>query len=225
MVMFDTKRQASHQGRSTGNHRGHGFVILLALLISLLCRPARCMRRMIRTQITLPTELCSTRCRSIQNLDSQMPLEVPDRRARAARDARPVLRPKPAILVFTYYNCPNLCPIILHELSESLRTMQVEVGKESSTWSPASTARRRSSPPHGQSRHYRQLWRAGARRTAGTSLTAPEDSIVRLADTASASIMSTIQVRPVCSSCKASGRRGQPDLKVSPTGWSFPRAT
>lgn len=66
-----------------------------------------------------------------QNLDAQMPLDAPliDEQGRSVTLAQYVGK-KPAVLVFTYYSCPNLCPIILHGLTESLRTMQVDVGDE-----------------------------------------------------------------------------------------------
>jgi len=66
-----------------------------------------------------------------QNLDAQMPLDA------ALRDEQgrtvslgTYLGQKPAILVFTYYHCPNLCPVILHGLAESLKTMRMEVGDQ-----------------------------------------------------------------------------------------------
>lgn len=66
-----------------------------------------------------------------QNLNAQMPLAVPLR----DEQGRPVslgtyLGVKPAVLVFTYYHCPNLCPVILHGLAETLGTMRMDVGDQ-----------------------------------------------------------------------------------------------
>lgn len=66
-----------------------------------------------------------------QNLNAQLPMNdtLVDEQGRVVTLGQ-YLGDKPAILVFTYYHCPNLCPIILHGLTESLRTMQVDVGTE-----------------------------------------------------------------------------------------------
>jgi protein SCO1 len=64
-----------------------------------------------------------------QNLNAQMPVDAPlrDEQGRTVSLGK-YLGVKPAILVFTYYHCPNLCPVILHGLAESLGTMRMDVG-------------------------------------------------------------------------------------------------
>jgi protein SCO1/2 len=66
-----------------------------------------------------------------QKLNAQVPLDLIFRDERGA----PIrlgdyIGDKPAILVLAYYECPNLCTLVLTQLVETMRDMAFEVGKE-----------------------------------------------------------------------------------------------
>ncbi len=183
--MLHTKRQARRQGRSTGENRV-GFVMLLALLMTLLTMPVGAAHAQDDSHSDHASdEAVLNQVSFDQNLDSQMPLDVPmiDEQGRRVTLGQ-YLGQKPAILVFTYYNCPNLCPIILHGLSESLRTMQVEVGKEFdvvvASIDPRETPEQSTAAKAAIIASYGR-WGS---QDGWHFLTAPEASIVQLADTA-----------------------------------------
>lgn len=120
-----------------------------------------------------------------QNLNAQMPVDVPmiDEQGRGVTLGQ-FIGTKPAIMVFTYYDCPNLCPVILHGLTESLRTMQVEVGKEFDV--VVTSIDPRETPEQSTAAKASIIASYGRWGTQDSwhFLTAPEASIVRLADTA-----------------------------------------
>ncbi len=183
--MLEKRQEARHQGRSTVDNR-IGFVMLLALLITVLALPVGAAYAQDDSHSDHASEeAVLNQVAFDQNLDSQMPLEVPmiDEQGRRVSLGQ-YLGAKPAILVFTYYNCPNLCPIILHGLSESLRTMQVEVGKEFDvvvvSIDPRETPEQSTAAKAAIIASYGR-WGS---QNGWHFLTAPEDSIVRLADTA-----------------------------------------
>ncbi|OQA41962.1 MAG: hypothetical protein BWY52_02391 [Chloroflexi bacterium ADurb.Bin325] len=183
--MFDIKRQARQRGRSAGDHR-IGSVVSLALLLALLLLPVGAAYAHDGPQTDHASdEAILNQVAFDQNLDSQMPLAVPmvDEQGRRVTLGQ-YLGQKPAILVFTYYNCPNLCPIILHGLSESLRTMQVEVGQEFdvvvASIDPRETPEQSTAAKAAIIASYGR-WGS---QDGWHFLTAPEDSIVQLADAA-----------------------------------------
>jgi len=120
-----------------------------------------------------------------QNLNAAMPVDVPmiDEQGRSVTLGQ-FIGKKPAIMVFTYYDCPNLCPLILHGLSESLRTMQIEVGKEFDV--VVASIDPRETPDQSTAAKAAIVASYGRWGTQDSwhFLTAPEASIKRLADAA-----------------------------------------
>src|SRR5258706_144867 len=66
-----------------------------------------------------------------QKLGQQLPLDLAftDEGGRAARFGY-WLGERPAILVFAYHDCPNLCGIVLGSLVENLRNLRADVGRD-----------------------------------------------------------------------------------------------
>lgn len=66
-----------------------------------------------------------------QKLGTQLPLDLPftDETGRSGRFGL-WLGERPAILVFAYHDCPNLCSIVLGSLVENLRNLRGTVGRE-----------------------------------------------------------------------------------------------
>lgn len=66
-----------------------------------------------------------------QSLNAQVPLDL------TFRDERSNLAPlhryineKPVVLVFAYYECPNLCSLVLEEVTNNLRALSLKVGDQ-----------------------------------------------------------------------------------------------
>jgi protein SCO1/2 len=66
-----------------------------------------------------------------QKLNEQVPLDL------AFRDETgnqvllgDLIRSKPVILVLAYYECPNLCGVLLNDLVENLRTLRLDIGNQ-----------------------------------------------------------------------------------------------
>ncbi|HKA53719.1 MAG TPA: SCO family protein [Candidatus Binatia bacterium] len=66
-----------------------------------------------------------------QHLDAQVPLEL-NFRDETGRDVRlgDYLGSKPVILVFAYYQCPMLCPLVLDGVVKSLRVLSFDAGEQ-----------------------------------------------------------------------------------------------
>ncbi|MGH7825068.1 MAG: SCO family protein [Candidatus Binatia bacterium] len=66
-----------------------------------------------------------------QRLGAQLPLELRFREEQGTSvELSEYFRNKPIILMFAYYDCPNLCPLALEGLVKSLKALSFEVGKE-----------------------------------------------------------------------------------------------
>jgi protein SCO1/2 len=67
-----------------------------------------------------------------QNLDAQLPLDLPlrDESGRLVRLGDLLGKQKPAILNLVYYECPMLCNEVLNSLLRSLNAVSFEVGNE-----------------------------------------------------------------------------------------------
>jgi protein SCO1/2 len=77
-----------------------------------------------------PGELLDT-ARFEQRLNAQVPADLVFRDEQGAVvTLGDVTRQKPAILVMAYYNCPNLCNVVIDDLVENLREISFVVGKE-----------------------------------------------------------------------------------------------
>lgn len=66
-----------------------------------------------------------------QNLNAQVPLELTfwDERGNLAPLSR-YINEKPVVLVFAYYECPNLCSLVLEEVTNSLKSLSFTVGDQ-----------------------------------------------------------------------------------------------
>lgn len=66
-----------------------------------------------------------------QNLNAQVPLELTfrDERSNLAPLSR-YINEKPVVLVFAYYECPNLCSLVLEEVTNNLRALSLKVGDQ-----------------------------------------------------------------------------------------------
>jgi protein SCO1/2 len=65
-----------------------------------------------------------------QKLNEQVPLDLAfrDENGRAVKVGE-YFGNKPVILMFMYYECPNLCPLVLDGLVRSLKPLSFTVGK------------------------------------------------------------------------------------------------
>jgi protein SCO1/2 len=66
-----------------------------------------------------------------QKLGTQLPLKTTFRdQAGAPVSLQGYLSDKPAVLVFSYFDCPMLCPLVLEGLVRSLKPLSLEVGRD-----------------------------------------------------------------------------------------------
>lgn len=66
-----------------------------------------------------------------QNLNAQVPLELTFRDERGnLAPLRRYVNEKPVMLVFAYYECPNLCSLVLEEVTNSLKSLSFNVGDQ-----------------------------------------------------------------------------------------------
>jgi protein SCO1 len=168
--------------RSAGTSRA-SLMLVLALLALNLALPAAAVHAQQTDHAS--EEQILNQVSFDQNLNAAMPVDVPmiDEQGRSVTLGQ-FIGKKPAIMVFTYYDCPNLCPLILHGLSESLRTMQIEVGKEFDV--VVASIDPRETPDQSTAAKAAIVASYGRWGTQDSwhFLTAPEDSIKRLADAA-----------------------------------------
>ena len=66
-----------------------------------------------------------------QKLGAQLPLETTFRdQTGASVSLQGYLSEKPAVLVFSYFDCPMLCPLVLEGLVRSLKPLSLNVGRD-----------------------------------------------------------------------------------------------
>ena len=66
-----------------------------------------------------------------QKLGAQLPLETTFRdQTGASVSLQGYLSEKPAVLVFSYFDCPMLCPLVLEGLVRSLKPLSLDVGRD-----------------------------------------------------------------------------------------------
>jgi protein SCO1 len=66
-----------------------------------------------------------------QKLGTQLPLETTFRDPTGASvSLQGYLSEKPAVLVFSYFDCPMLCPLVLEGLVRSLKPLSLDVGRD-----------------------------------------------------------------------------------------------
>ena len=66
-----------------------------------------------------------------QKLGTQLPLETTFRdQTGASVSLQDYLTKKPAVLVFSYFECPMLCPLVLEGLVRSLKPLSLNVGRD-----------------------------------------------------------------------------------------------
>jgi protein SCO1/2 len=66
-----------------------------------------------------------------QKLGTQMPLETSFRdQTGASVSLQHYLSEKPAVLIFSYFDCPMLCPLVLEGLVRSLKPLSLDVGSD-----------------------------------------------------------------------------------------------
>lgn len=66
-----------------------------------------------------------------QRLNAQLPLHVPFRDATGkAVQLGDYFQDKPVILTLAYFDCPNLCPLVLDGLVKALRVLRLDLGED-----------------------------------------------------------------------------------------------
>ena len=66
-----------------------------------------------------------------QKLGTKLPLQTTFRdQSGASRALQNLLSGKPAVLVFSYFECPMLCPLVLEGLVRSLKPLSLDVGRD-----------------------------------------------------------------------------------------------
>lgn len=113
---------SSRNCRAGHTRAGRSAALAFGIVIGLGSPPAR-------SQESLPAAL-----RDVgfdQRLDTQLPLELPfrDESGRTVQLSEYFDR-VPVILVFTQYRCPMLCTLVLNGLTDSLRQLPFDVGRE-----------------------------------------------------------------------------------------------
>ncbi len=98
-------------------------VVLVCCLLLLSVVPAR-------ADGGQPDELLAT-ARFDQRLNAQVPLELGfrDETGKPVR-LRDYFGSKPVILALAYYNCPNICNVVLEDLVERMRDLRFDLGKQ-----------------------------------------------------------------------------------------------
>ena len=84
----------------------------------------------VRADGEQPDELLAT-ARFDQRLNAQVPLELGfrDETGKPVR-LRDYFGSKPVILALAYYNCPNICNVVLEDLVERMRDLRFDLGKQ-----------------------------------------------------------------------------------------------
>jgi protein SCO1/2 len=66
-----------------------------------------------------------------QRLNAQIPLDLPfHNEAGKAVQLGDYLQDKPVILTLAYFDCPNLCPLVLEGLVKAMRVLRLELGED-----------------------------------------------------------------------------------------------
>ena len=155
-------------------------------------------RRRRRARRRTSRRACSRRSRFDQNLDAQLPLDLPlrDEQGQAVTLGDYFGR-RPVIVNLVYYECPMLCNEVLNSLLRSLNALTFDVGKEFDVVTvsidpgetPALAARKKAA-------YLKRYGRPGADQ-GWHFLTGDEPSIRRLADAVGFHYVYDPQSRPV----------------------------
>jgi len=119
-----------------------------------------------------------------QQLNAQIPLDLPFHDA-AGKSVQlgDYFQDKPVILILAYFDCPNLCPLVLDGLVKAMRVVRLELGKDFDVMTvsinPRDTPELATKAKEGYLNRYR-----GAHAAAGWHfLTGEQEAIARLAQT------------------------------------------
>jgi protein SCO1/2 len=119
----------------------------------------------------------------LQRLNNQVPLDLVFRDEAGKPVAlREYFGPRPVILVLAYYRCPRLCSLVLNKLTESLRQIDYDAGKEFTVVAVSFDPREGPELASAKRQSYVEYY--GRPRTTGGwhFLTGEEEPITRLAD-------------------------------------------
>ena len=103
---------------------------LVCVPVTLLCLFALLTAVPVQADDATPDEALES-ARFEQRLNAQTPLDLAFR-DETGQDVRlgSYLGEKPVILALVYYNCPNICSVVLNDLVENLRELPFELGRE-----------------------------------------------------------------------------------------------
>jgi protein SCO1/2 len=118
-----------------------------------------------------------------QHLGEQVPLDLVFRdEAGKEVTLRRYFDGKPVILMLAYFRCPRLCSVILNNLTDSLRGIKYQIGKEFNVLTVSFDPREKPALAREKKKNYVESYGRPGAENGWHFLTGEEDQIKRLAD-------------------------------------------